>query len=84
MIDDTIKKLDTVVLVTEQSDHGLKSGDVGVGDVGVVVVLHAPDGVEIEFVTGSGKIQALLTLSRSDVRPIASDEILSARSIDAA
>jgi len=79
MIDDTIKKLDTVVLVTEQSDHGLKSGDVG-----VVVELYAPDGVEIEFVTGSGKTQALLTLNRSDVRPIASDEILSARSIDAA
>jgi len=79
MIDDTIKKLDTVVLVTEQSDHGLKSGDVG-----VVVELYAPDGVEIEFVIGSGKTQALLTLNRSDVRPIASDEILSARSIDAA
>jgi len=79
MIDDTIKKLDTVVLVTEQSDHGLKSGDVG-----VVVELYAPDGVEIEFVTGSGKTQALLTLNRNDVRPIASDEILSARSIDAA
>lgn len=74
-----MKKLDTVVLVTEQAEHGLKSGDIG-----VVVELYDPDGVEIEFVTGAGTTQALLTLSRSDVRPIASNEILTARSINAA
>jgi len=79
MSEGAMKKLDTVVLVTEQTDHGLKSGDIG-----VVVELYDPDGVEIEFVTGSGKTQALLTLSRSDVRPIASNEILTARSINAA
>jgi len=79
MSENTIKKLDTVVLVTEQIEHGLKSGDIG-----VVVELYDPDGVEVEFVTGSGKTQALLTLVQSDVRPIASDEILTTRSIDAA
>ena len=79
MSEKAIKKLDTVVLVTEQSEHGLRSGDIG-----VVVELYDPDGVEIEFVTGSGKTQALLTLNLEDVRPIAPDEILTTRSIDAA
>lgn len=74
-----IKVLDTIVLENEQSDHGLKAGDIG-----VVVELYEPDGIEVEFVTGSGKTQALLTLSLDDVRAIAADEILSARSIDAA
>lgn len=50
----------------------------------MVVELYEPDGIEVEFVTGSGKTQALLTLKLNEVRPIAGDEILSARTIDAA
>lgn len=41
-------------------------------------------GIEVEFVTGSGKTQALLTLNIEDVRPISENDILSARSLDAA
>ncbi len=79
MTETTLNSLDTVDLETAQPDHGLKAGDIG-----VIVELYEPDGIEVEFVTGSGKTQALLTLSRDDVRPIAADEILAARSIDAA
>lgn len=79
MIDNKMKTLDTVVLGVAQPDHNLK-----VGDIGVIVEMYEPDGVEVEFVTGSGKTQALLTLNRDDVRPIAADEILAARSIHAA
>jgi len=79
MNEDKLKILDTVVLLKSQLNYGLKAGDIG-----AIVELYEPDGVEVEFVTGSGKTQALLTLNRKDVRPIASDEILSARSINAA
>jgi hypothetical protein len=79
MNDDKLKLLDTVVLMKPQLDHGLKAGDIG-----AIVELYEPDGVEVEFVTGSGKTQALLTLNRNDVRPIGADEILAARSINAA
>jgi len=60
-------------------DHGLREGDVG-----VVVEVYEPDGLEIEFVTGSGKTQALVTLKITDVRTIGDAEILTVRALDAA
>jgi hypothetical protein len=74
-----ISLLDTVVLSIDLPEHGLRCGDVG-----AVVEVYEPDGVEVEFVTGSGRTQALVTLSMSDVRPMADGEILSARSVAAA
>jgi len=79
MTDMTIKLLDSVVLEKAIPEHGLKAGDIG-----AVVELYDPNGLEVEFVTGSGKTQALLTLNTNDVRSIGADEILTARSIDAA
>ena len=52
-----IKLLDTVVLKKDIPAQGLKCGDIG-----AVVELYKPDGLEVEFVTGSGKTQALITL----------------------
>ncbi|MBN1426170.1 DUF4926 domain-containing protein [Candidatus Fermentibacteria bacterium] len=75
----TFSVLDTVVLGRDIPDHGLCRGDIG-----AVVEVYEPDGVEIEFVTGSGRTQALLTLTTSDVRPLAATEILAARSLRAA
>jgi len=66
--------LDTIVLKKDLPEHGLKQGDVG-----TVVELYQPDGLEIEFVTGSGKTQALLSMKNSDVRPIEDTEILTVR-----
>ena len=74
-----IKLLDTVVLRHNILDYGIKAGDIG-----VVVETYEPYGIEVEFVTGSGKTQALLTLNIEDVRPISENDILSARSLDAA
>ena len=55
--------LDTVVLDRDLPEHGLRRGDLG-----AVVDLHAPDGLEVEFVLASGKTQALVTLRFADVR----------------
>lgn len=49
----------------ELPDRGLKRGDLG-----SVVDVYAPDGVEVKFVTASGRTEALVTLNIADVRPI--------------
>ncbi|MEX2534802.1 MAG: DUF4926 domain-containing protein, partial [Trueperaceae bacterium] len=58
--------LETVVLNRDLPDHGLRKGDLG-----AVVELYPPDGLEVEFVTGAGRTQAVLTLTVNDVRPVA-------------
>ena len=71
-----ISLLDTVVLTGDLPEYGLRRGDIG-----AVVEVYEPDGVEVEFVTGSGRTQVLITLKESDVRPIADTETLAARSV---
>ena len=71
--------LDIVVLNRDLPESGLKSGDVG-----TVVELYDPDGIEVEFVTGAGTTQALVTLRRGDVHPVGRQEMLSVRKLDAA
>ena len=74
-----VKVLDTIVLEKDLPDYGLKKGDVG-----AVVEVYEPDGLEVEFVTGSGMTQALVTLKVTDVRTVGDSEILSVRPLDAA
>ncbi len=74
-----IKIFDTVVLQRNLPDHGIKKGDIG-----AVVEVYEPDGLEAEFVTGSDKTVALVTLQAEDVRLISENDILSVRSLDAA
>lgn len=74
-----IELLDTVVLQKDMPSKGLKKGDIG-----AVVDVYEPDGLEVEFVTGAGKTQALVTLKVADVRPIANTDILAVRSLNAA
>lgn len=57
--------LDSVVLDHDLTDHGLQKGDLG-----AVVETYDPDGIEVEFVTASGRTQALVTLKIGDVRAI--------------
>jgi hypothetical protein len=52
------KLLDTVVLDRDLPQHGLRAGDLG-----AVVEVYEPEGLEVEFVTASGKTQALVTLN---------------------
>jgi hypothetical protein len=74
-----IKLLDTVVLTKDLPEHKLKCGDIG-----AVVEVYAPDGYEVEFVSGSGHTQALNTLRTDDIRPVGSEDILAVRQVNAA
>ncbi len=71
--------LDTVVLEKDLPSQGLRRGDVG-----AVMEVYEPDGLEVEFVTGSGRTQALVTLKVSEVRLITDTDILAVRSLRAA
>jgi hypothetical protein len=70
------KLLDTVVLNRDLPQHGLRAGDLG-----AVVELYEPDGLEVEFVTASGKTQALVTLNVNDVRPVQENDLVAVRSV---
>jgi uncharacterized protein DUF4926 len=70
----TFRPLDTVVLVHDVSQHGLKTGDVG-----AVVEVYADGTLEVEFVRPSGGTQALVTLGPSDVRSVTKTDVLSVR-----
>ncbi len=70
----TYQVLDTIVLDRDLPDHGLRRGDLG-----AIVELYEPDGLEVEFVTASGRTAALLTLNIRDVRPVADDDLVSVR-----
>lgn len=66
--------LETVVLEHDVPACGLKAGDLG-----AIVQLHAPDGLEVEFVTASGDTQALVTLRAADVRHVESTDLVAVR-----
>ena len=70
------KLLDTVVLARDLPQHGLRAGDLG-----AVVDVYEPDGLEVEFVTASGKTQALITLNVNDVRPVQENDLVAVRSV---
>jgi uncharacterized protein DUF4926 len=68
------RTLDVVVLDRELPDRSLRKGDLGaVGEV------YEPDGLEVEFVTASGRTEALLTLGIADVRPVADNDLVAVR-----
>lgn len=69
--------LETVVLERDLPDHGLRRGDLG-----TVVELYPPHSLEVEFVTASGKTEALLTLSDHDVRPASDGDLIAVRPFD--
>jgi hypothetical protein len=66
--------LDTVVLVHDVPQHGLRAGDVG-----AVVEVYDDGALEVEFVRPSGGTQALVTLEHSDVRSVTKTDVLSVR-----
>lgn len=74
-----MKLLDSVVLQKDVPEYGLRRGDVG-----AIVEVYGGDGFEVEFITGSGRTQALVTLGPADVRPVADSEMLAVRSVNAA
>lgn len=66
--------LDTVVLVHDIPQHGLRAGDVG-----AVVDVYENGTLEVEFVRPNGDTQALVTLTASDVRSVIKTDVLSVR-----
>jgi hypothetical protein len=66
--------LDTVVLARDLSEHDLRAGDLG-----AVVELYEPNGLEVEFVRPSGQTRALVTLTLSDLRAISERDVLAVR-----
>ena len=70
----TFRELDTVVLTRDRPDAGLKAGDLG-----AVVHVHAPGDLEVEFVTASGRTQALVTLKATEVRAVEDSDLLAVR-----
>jgi hypothetical protein len=65
-----------VVLDRDLPEQGLRRGDLG-----AIVELHAPDGIEVEFVLASGKTQALVTLRESDVRAVGDGDLIAVRNL---
>lgn len=74
-----VSELDTVALEVDRPDYGLKQGDIG-----AVVEVYSPDGVEVEFMTASGHTEALVTLSTHEVRSVGRNDVLAVRHHDAA
>jgi hypothetical protein len=70
----TFRELDTVVLIRDRPDAGLKAGDLG-----AVVHVHAPGALEVEFVTASGRTQALVTLKATEIRAVEDNDLLAVR-----
>jgi hypothetical protein len=70
------KTLDTVVLNRDMPEFGLKKGDLG-----AVVQVYEPDGLEVEFVTASGRTEALVTLNQEDVRQVGDTDLITVRSV---
>ncbi len=67
---------DTVVLDRDLPEHGLQRGDLG-----AVVNVHSPDGLEVEFVLASGRTQALVELRQGDVRAVADGDLIAVRDV---
>jgi len=70
------KELDTVVLDRDLPEQGLRRGDLG-----AVVQVYPPDGLEVEFVTAAGRTQALVTLRHADVRAVGAEDLIADRTL---
>ena len=68
------RPLDSVVLRHDHDEYGLRTGDLG-----AVVEVYEPNGLEVEFVSASGRTEALVTLSEDDVRSVDDHDLISVR-----
>ena len=71
------EELEEVVLNKDLPEHGLRKGDLG-----AVVMVYEPDGIEVEFVRVSGRTQALVTFRVDDVRPVGDEDLSAMRTPD--
>lgn len=74
-----IHDLETVVLMTDIDEFGLKAGDIG-----AVVLVHGEGrSYEVEFVTLNGETVAVITVKAQQIRRIREGEIAHVRSVEA-
>jgi hypothetical protein len=59
------KELEAVALTRDLPEHRLREGDLG-----AVVHVFGADGLGVEFVSASGRTEALVTLQMTDVRGV--------------
>lgn len=72
-----INELESVALVHDMEEYGLKQGDIGV----IVYCYHNELAYEVEFVTAKGKTIVVITLKDDAVRSLKGEEILHVREI---
>lgn len=72
-----LKELDSVVLVRDVPEAGLRAGDLG-----AIVQTYDTSALEVEFVTAAGRTQALLTLPVDAVRPVQKNDLLAVRPVN--
>ncbi len=70
------KLLDSIVLL-----HDIPAYELCAGDLGTIVEIYEPDGLEVEFVKASGETLAVVTLREDEVRPVGDSDIVSIRSL---
>jgi hypothetical protein len=75
-----IRELQSIVLLTDLEEHGLKAGDIGT----VVLVHDEGAGFEVEFIALDGETIAVVTMFAEQVRPIAEREIAHVRALETA
>ena len=72
----SFQTLECVILERDVPKHNLCRGDLG-----TVVEIYEPDGLEVEFVAASGDTRAVLTLTVGDVRKVSATDVLAVRSL---
>ncbi len=72
------KELDLVVLTRPIAEYGLSEGDLG-----TIVLVYDESHFEVEFVRASGRTQALLDLSSTDLRAAEPSDMLAVRPLSA-
>jgi hypothetical protein len=69
-----LKTLDCVVLKEDLPELDLRAGDVG-----TIVEIYPPDGVEVEFVAATGETKAVVSLPVRAVRSATASDMLAVR-----
>jgi hypothetical protein len=75
-----MQELERVALIQAIPEHNLEVGDIGM----IVHVYGEHKGYEVEFVTLSGELVALVSVYPEQIRQLESDEIASARRVKSA
>jgi hypothetical protein len=70
----TLRELDTVVLLRDLPEHGLRRGDLG-----AIVTVLAPARFTVEFVRVSGHTHALVDVDGADIRTMEGSDIPAVR-----